>query len=329
MAQVLVSGAINWDTLCLVEHLPAPGEEVTCDAVSEVPGGTGANTAVAAARILGPGEVALFAALGQDDIADRQLAVLDAEGVVRSSVVPMPGQSSGHAYIFVDHEGQNVIASSLGANSALSARHARPARMFTLLQDCRCVVVTDPPLPVASYLLQAAAARDLPVLWDPGVLARHGWNALAPLARHVDSLFLNEAEARQLFGAASPRDIVRSLDRRREPAHIVLKLGARGSLLVDCATGETAAIPPLPMTELGLHVVSAVGCGDVFIGACAACLALGYERHTALLMASAAAGFNASRPETRGGPDRVTLLHLLDRAGPFGFVLPADSGAAL
>ncbi|MCK9357167.1 MAG: PfkB family carbohydrate kinase [Dehalococcoidia bacterium] len=327
MAKVLVSGAINWDTLCLVEHLPAPGEEVTCDAVSEVPGGTGANTAVAAARILGPGEVALFAALGQDDIADRQLAVLDTEGVVRSSVVRMPGQSSGHAYIFVDHTGQNVIASDLGANTTLSTRHARPARLSTLLQDCRCVVLSDPPLPVAAHLLQAAADRDIPALWDPGVLARHGWTVLAPLARHVDSLFLNEAEARQLFGAAAPRDMVMNLDRRNAPAHIVLKLGARGSLLVDCATGETAAIPALPMIELGLHVVSAVGCGDVFIGACAACLALGYERRTALLMASAAAGFKATRPETRGGPDMTTLLSLYQRAAQFGFALAGDAGA--
>ena len=37
MARILVSGAINWDTLCLVDHLPTPGEEVTCDAISEVP----------------------------------------------------------------------------------------------------------------------------------------------------------------------------------------------------------------------------------------------------------------------------------------------------
>ncbi len=328
MATVLVSGAINWDTLCLVGHLPAPGEEVTCDAVSEVPGGTGANTAVAAARILGPGEVALFAALGQDDIADRQLAILDAEGVLRDSVVRVPARTSGHAYIFIDPTGQNVIASDLGANTDLSTRHARQAKLSTSLQQCRCVVLSDPPLPVAAHLLQAAADRDIPALWDPGVLARHGWSALAPLARHVDSLFLNEAEAQQLFGTAGPRNIVSSLDRRNAPAHIVLKLGARGSLLVDCATGETAAIPPLPMRELGLHVVSAVGCGDVFIGACAACLSLGYERHTALLIASAAAGFKATRAETRGGPDRDTLLDLCRQAAQFGFVPAAHEGGA-
>jgi ribokinase len=328
MAGILVSGAINWDTLCLVERLPVPGEEVTCDAVSEVPGGTGANTAVAAARILGPGEVALFAALGKDAIADQQLAILDAEGVVRDSVVQVSGQPSGHAFIFIDRDGQNVIASNLGANTALSARHTRQAGLSTLLQHCRCIVLSDPPLPVAAHLLQAAAGRDIPALWDPGVLVRHGWSALAPLMTKVDSLFLNQAEAKLLFGAAEPRDIVRSLARSEAPAYLVLKLGAQGSLLVDCATGNTTAIPSLPMVELGLDVVSSVGCGDVFIGACAACMALGHERGTALLMASAAAGFNASRPETRGSPGRETLLNLVERAAPFGFVLAGDSGAA-
>jgi len=327
VAHVLVCGAINWDTTCLVEHLPTPGEEVTCDSVSEVPGGTGANAAVAAARILGADEVALFAALGRDSITSVQLAILDTEGVAHGPVARISGQSSGRAYIFVDHSGQNVIASSVGANSALNTRHARQAKLSTLLQKCRCVVLTDPPLPVASYLLQAAAALDLPVLWDPGILIRHGWNVLAPLTRNVDTLVLNEVEARQLFCAADPCDIVRSLDLRSAPSHLVLKLGARGSLIVDCATGATTSIPPLPMEELGLQVVNTVGCGDVFLGAYAAYLALGFERRQALLIASAAGGLNATRPETRGGPDRTSLEDTVHRAASLGFTLPRTEGS--
>ena len=319
MPSVLVCGAINWDTTCLVDHLPGPGEEVTCNSTSEVPGGTGANASVAAARILGPDEVALFAALGRDNIADTQLGILDAEGVVHSAVVHIAGQSSGHAYIFVDHDGQNVIASALGANSLLSPRHARPARLHTLLQECRCVVLTDPPLPVASHLIESAAARDLPVLWDPGVLTRHGWDALAPLTGRVDMLFINEAEAGWLFGVREPHGIVRSLDRLGAPSYLVLKLGASGSVLIDLSTGAMTEIPPLPLAGLGLQTMSAVGCGDVFIGTCAAFLAQGYERHTALLRASAAAGLNATRAETRGGPTRTLLDDTVERARRLGF----------
>ncbi len=319
MATLLVSGAINWDTTCLVEHLPIPGEEVTCDSVSEVPGGTGANAAVAAARILGPGEVALFGALGKDSITMMQIAALAAEGVLHETVVQVAGESSGHAYIFVDLAGQNVIASHLGANSALTVRHARQARLSTLLQDCRHVVLTDPPLAVAEYLLRAAADLEIPATWDPGILVRNGWSLLAPLTRKVDTLVLNEAEAHQLFAACEPRDIIRSIDVRQAPACLLLKQGARGSQLYECSTGITTTIPPLPIDALGLSVVSTVGCGDVFLGAYAAYLSTGMPRCDALVMASAAAGLNATRPETRGGPSRTELEDLVRRAGPLGF----------
>jgi ribokinase len=320
MSSVLVCGAINWDTTCLVDHLPIPGEEVTCAGVSEVPGGTGANAAVAAARLLGRDEVALFAALGRDDIAQVQLGILETEGVVHEAVVRIAGQASGHAYIFVDHSGQNVIASSLGANSALTSRHARQARLSTLLQDCRCVALTDPPLQVAGYLLEAAADLGIPALWDPGVLAGAGWDALAPLTRKVDSLVLNEAEAAQLFGAREPERILRALDLRGAPSTIVLKQGARGSVLLECASGATTEIPPLPLEALGMEVVSSVGCGDVFLGTYTANLSLGRGREDALLMASAAAGWNATRPETRGGPTQHELEDLIDRAKTLGFM---------
>jgi ribokinase len=322
MPSVLVCGAINWDTTCLVDHLPIPGEEVTCAGVAEVPGGTGANTAVAAARILGRDEVALFAALGRDDIAKLQLGILDAEGVVSESVVQLGGQSSGHAYILVDRTGQNVIASSLGANAALTARHARQARLSTLLQDCRCVALTDPPLAVAGYLLEAAADLNVPALWDPGVMAGAGWNALAPLTRRVDTLVLNEAEAGQLFGTVGPSEILRGLDLRGAPSTIVLKQGPRGSLSLDCATGTVTKIPALPLDDLGLEVVSTVGCGDVFLGTLAAFRALGWERADALRMASAAAGFKATRAETRGGPTRRELDDIIHRANESGFTDP-------
>ena len=319
MATVLVCGAINWDTTCLVQHLPIPGEEVTCDNISEVPGGTGANAAVAAARIFGSDEVALFGALGKDSIAAVQLGVLESEGVVHYPVVQIPGQSSGHAYIFVDHGGQNVIASNFGANAALSVRHARQARLSTLLQECRCVVLTDPPLPVASYLVQAATDLGIPSLWDPGILVQHGWSALGPISRCVDTLILNDAEAHRLFAATNPRDIVRNLDPGQTPAYLLLKQGARGALLVECSTGATTSIPALPLDALGLSTISTVGCGDVLLGAYAAYLALGRERSNALLMASAAAGLNATMPETRGGPTRTLLEATFLKAQSLGF----------
>ena len=79
------------------------------------------------------------------------------------------------------------------------------------------------------------------------------------------------------------------------------------------------------MEELGLKVVNTVGCGDVFLGSYAAYISLGSERHESLVMASAAAGLNATKPETRGGPTRSTLESIVEKAADYGFT-PAQKG---
>jgi len=64
MPEILVSGAINWDTTLFVERLPNPGEEVRTTKVVSVPGGKAANTAVAAAKILGTNNVGIMECSG-------------------------------------------------------------------------------------------------------------------------------------------------------------------------------------------------------------------------------------------------------------------------
>jgi ribokinase len=113
MIRLVVCGAINWDTSCFVDRLPVPGEEVVAEHMGRVSGGTGGNVAVAAARILGAKEVALIGALGRDDIAGQQIAVLEDEGVVTTGISQIAAEESGQAYILVDQEGENVIASHL------------------------------------------------------------------------------------------------------------------------------------------------------------------------------------------------------------------------
>jgi len=317
MTRLLVCGAINWDTICLVEHLPAPGEEVTCARVSEVPGGTVANVAVAAARLLGPDAVALFGGLGNDKTALTQTDILQSEGVVCNAIVRINEQPSGHAYILVDQSGQNVIATNLGANEALTVGHTRKARLTALLQDCRCVALTDTPLAVAAHLIGMAAGHGIPVLWDPGVLVHHGWPGIGPLMKDVHSLVLNEAEVASLFGTVRPLELRRLL--ADGPEHLILKRGEYGALTVPAGDGRPFRIPALPLAELGMTAVNAVGCGDVFLGTYAAGLSNSTGLKPALLEASIAAGYNAARAETRGAPDQTTLQALMEKARALGF----------
>ena len=324
MALVVVCGAINWDTTCFVTHLPAAGEEVTCENVAEESGGTGANVAVAASRLLDAEQTAMLGAVGQDRIGKTQIEILQQEGVSTDAVVKLKDSESGHAYIFVDRTGQNVVASNLAANATLGPQHIKSTMLGRLLDGCRCLVVTDPPMAIAEMLVSVAYQRQIPVLWDPGVLASCGWDTLAPLAPRIHTLVLNETEAQQLFGTQDPEGIARSFDLRGAPSYVVLKQGARGATFLECSTARATQVPALPLPSMGLHAVNTVGCGDVFVGAYAVGIAQGLEQSHALLEASAAAGLNATRPQTRGGPDRGTLTEAIRQAVRFGFALDQD-----
>ena len=103
--------------------------------------------------------------------------------------------------------------------------------------------------------------------------------------------------------------------------HIVLKLGAQGAVMVEPTNGTVIEVPALPLRELGLNVINTVGCGDVFAGVFAAYHVVGANLRESLIMASAAAGLNATRPETRGSPERAKLEEVVNRSRNSGFVL--------
>ena len=321
MVSLVVCGAINWDISCFVERLPVPGEEVTTKHITRVSGGTGSNVAVAAARILGAKKVAMVGALGKDDIARQQIAALEAEGVTTEGVHQIVGEESGQAYIMIDQAGENVIASHLGANARLSREHLNKVQVKRQLQECRGIVLTDPPLEVAGELINLAKRRDIPVLWDPGILISPNSEALQSLAKEAKVLFLNETEASALLGTSGLKTSLQRLQKLGFHNHIVLKLGAQGAAMLEPARGGVMEVPALPLKKLGLNGVNAVGCGDVFAGVFAAYHVMGANLRKSLLMASAAAGLNATRPETRGSPNRANLEEVASRSRELGFVL--------
>jgi ribokinase len=319
MVSLVVCGAINWDTSCFVDRLPVVGEEVIAEYISRVSGGTGGNVAVAAARILGAKEVAVIGALGRDDIADRQIAALEGEGIVTSSISQITSEESGQAYILVDRMGENVIASHLGASAKLGVKHLRKVELRRHLRQCRGIVLTDPPLEVVKGLMNLARQYDVPVLWDPGILIRPNSETLLCLAKEVAVIFLNQTEASALLGVEKSDMRLERFQELGFRNRIVVKLGSRGALMIEPPEGRLIEVPALPLRELGLNVISTVGCGDVFAGVFAAYHVTGSSLDESLIMASVAAGLNATRLETRGCPDRAGLEEVADRSAKLGF----------
>jgi ribokinase len=321
VVSLVVCGAINWDVSCFVDRLPVPGEEVVAEYITRVSGGTGGNVAVAAARILGAKEVALIGALGRDDIARQQIAALEDEGVVTTGISQISGEESGQAYILVDQTGENVIASHLGANARLGLKHLKKVELRRQLRECRGIVLTDPPLEVAQGLVNVAKRHDIPVLWDPGILISPNREALLSLAKEAEVIFLNETEASAMLGTSELNMSLQRLRKLEFANHTVLKLGAQGAVMLEPGSGTVIELPALPLKELGLNVINTVGCGDVFAGVFAGYYVMGSGLEQSLIMASAAAGLNATRPETRGSPDRAKLEEAVNRSRNLGFVL--------
>jgi len=116
-ARLTVVGSINLDLVVQAERLPRPGETVSGARFARVPGGKGANQAVAAARL--GADVALVGCVGRDEFADEALASLREAGV-EGRWLAKDG-ATGVALVTVDAGGETTIVVAPGANAELLA----------------------------------------------------------------------------------------------------------------------------------------------------------------------------------------------------------------
>jgi len=144
MPKVLICGTINWDTKLFVERLPIAGQEIRVVRVASEPGGKGANTAVAAAKILGNNSVAIIGMLGVDDIADRQLRILQDQGVDTTLILESDKLLSGQAIVIVDKNGENLILTYQAANLAFNPEFIESSKVLSAIEESSMVIVIDP-----------------------------------------------------------------------------------------------------------------------------------------------------------------------------------------
>ena len=120
--RIAVVGSANVDLVARCERLPRPGETVTDAQLDRVPGGKGANQAVACARL--GARVRFVGRIGTDDLVLRSL---EREGVDVSGVVRDEGET-GVALVVVDASGENLIVVAPGANAASTCSGASRSR---------------------------------------------------------------------------------------------------------------------------------------------------------------------------------------------------------
>jgi len=311
MVDLICCGAINWDINLFMERLPRTGEEVPVHQIQRVSGGTAANVSVAAARLLGKNRVAFIGALGEDAIAEAQIKILKEEGVDPSGILLIPEEESGQAYISISSDGANEIHTYFGANLRITGKHMQDKERLDLIKQAKVCVIMDPPIETAEKLAELCKKHGVKVIWDPGVYAEEGIDALLPTLKNVDYFILNHIEYENLLGTSEPKMVAETLTERVHDIKAIIKHGAEGCILCEDEGGTIIQMEAVPLPELGMKVINTVGCGDAFIGGFASALVEGKTHIEALRQASAAGSFKATRIETRGGPTRDELVKLI------------------
>ena len=254
--RIAVVGSINLDLVARCERLPRPGETLTDATFERVPGGKGANQALASARL--GAEATIAGAVGDDPFAAEALALLEAGGVDLGGVAQVDA-ATGVALIVVGADGENQIVVAPGANALARAGDVSGADAVLCQLEIPVETVADAAAQARFLCLNAAPARGLP----------------AELLERVDLLVVNryELEAIGRFGGLT-----------------ALTLGAEGAILLEGGEEVARAEPP------AVDAVDGTAAGDAFTACLLVSLLEGRDRGEALRRACAAGAIAASRP---------------------------------
>jgi len=280
MGRVVVVGSINMDVIARALHHPHVGETVLGADLRIVPGGKGANQAVAAARLGAP--TALVGCLGTDSFGDQLTAFLQAESINLDNVRRDDRFATGTALIVVAGADNSIVVVP-GANGALDTDDLEAVGFES---DDVVLAQQEIPADVVRSCLERAKAVAATTILNPAP-ARP---ADVDLLRLVDLVVLNETELATMTAEPIPSS-------EREATTLAGRLRAHGAGTVVAtlgAAGAVALIGDQVVREYGRSVepVDSTGAGDCFVGALGARLLAGDTIAAAIHVANVAASLS-------------------------------------
>jgi len=319
MRTILTVGSLNMDQIAQVARLPIQGETLLGNgSLRLVPGGKGANQAVAMARL--GAQVSLAGRIGQDAFGAQLLQALQTDGVQTTLLTVDEQEATGVALIFLLPQGDNAIVVVSGANGRVGEDEKQMQHILATLPHVQALnLQLEIPLETVVKLVAAAHQIGIPVVLN---LAPAHALPLETL-RQLHVLVLNEVEASFLrdtlagASAVSPvpqtpqeaSQLAAKLHERGIP-RVVITLGAQGALLAHKdETGESEVLHQEPPQ---MQVVDTTAAGDCFVGAFTVALLEGQPPAAALRFAVFASALKVTRPGAQSGlPYRAEVEHLL------------------
>lgn len=285
MNRLVVLGSVNADHVLRVPHFPRPGETLAGHSYRVVPGGKGANQAVAAARL--GAAVSFIARIGADAIGREMRDGFARDGIDVSAVEQDERLPTGIAIIYVSDEGENSIGLSAEANGALDTAMVR--RHKALIAGAHTLLLQlEVPLDSVLEAARLARAHGTRVVLNPAP-ARP---LPAELLALVDLITPNQTEAELLTGVkvSDQASAAQAAARFHQMgiAEVMITLGSQG---VYCSKGTQQQLIP----GFRVEAVDTTAAGDTFNGALLAAGLAGADFQQAVRFAHGAAALSVTR----------------------------------
>ncbi|WP_429064628.1 ribokinase [Aeromonas bestiarum] len=285
MNRLVVLGSVNADHVLRVPHFPRPGETLTGHGYQVVPGGKGANQAVAAARLGAP--VVFIARIGDDAIGQQMRQGFAQDGIDVSAVELDEQLPTGIAIIYVSDEGENSIGISAEANGALSP--AMVKRHETLIADAHTLLLQlEVPLESVFEAARLARSHDTRVVLNPAPAQPLSSELLAL----VDLITPNQTEAELLTGVkvTDEASAAQAAARFHQMgiSDVMITLGSQG---VYCSNARQQQLIP----GFRVEAVDTTAAGDTFNGALLAAELAGADFKAAVRFAHGAAALSVTK----------------------------------
>ena len=285
MGMITVIGSLNIDLVVRTPRIPQAGETLAGSAFHIIPGGKGANQAVAAAR--SGASTQMVGSVGRDAFGQELLESLTCARVDVSGVETLQDISTGTATILVEENGQNRIVIVAGANDRVTPALI-DAHWSTIQESDLILMQHEIPLKTVHHVLQKARKHNILTLLNPAPF----YDIDDQILTLVNILILNDLEA-----AALSHSRVVSIDsafaaakilRERGAESVIVTLGALGAVLEDSSHHFF-------QPSFQVEVVDSTAAGDTFIGAYAASLLSSRDPEDAILFATAASALAVTR----------------------------------
>ncbi|WP_270179748.1 ribokinase [Alkalihalobacillus sp. CinArs1] len=280
-AKIAVIGSSSMDLVVTSKKRPGAGETVLGESFKTVPGGKGANQAVAAARL--GAEVYMIGRVGDDSYGEEIIANFKKNGVRTEYVEPVTGIESGTAHIILA-EGDNSIVVVKGANDYVTPDYVE--RMSSFLQTCDLVMIQqEVPEETVAYAAKRCSEMNVPLLLNPAP-AREISNEVVDLATYLTP---NEHESAVLFNGLPPKEALKAF-----PNKVLITEGEQGVRYFD---GEKEVLVP----SFKVEVVDTTGAGDTFNAAFGVAVAESKEMQESIRFANRAASLSVTGFGAQGG----------------------------